>query len=236
MPIADFSKADRKRLASLGVIPEQVERLRFVLPIIQGLALASPPKRNETRDILSDIEKLADALVKKLGATAKHLTPEHGLVHALLQQKYWASPERMNDSGPTVEQHIIVRLNALSDAAKQSREELPKNQSRRIAGNPYPIEQIDTSLRQGWQEKHPAVIWVAKSELQKRIGQRAPSQYPELFSVGRNNNFHEIVRVCYAAAGGTHDPDRAIRAYQAATKKRFLELNALVAGKRVVKS
>lgn len=213
MSLRNFTVAQRKRLELLGVIPEQVEHLRLACTVMP-LWLQSPPARNEVRDILENVASLSSQLETRLQEIVKQRDRAHGYAHGLIEVRYWAA--RPGDGEPTASHHFLPRLKALTDAANQAAESLPKEQARRRAST-SPIGRIQDALLQGWRDAHGTRVTTDNRP------QKTPPKYPVKLrpSSSPTSAFLELCCICYEVSGVDEaNPERAIKAYLRQTTQR----------------
>ncbi|MBW8075776.1 MULTISPECIES: hypothetical protein [Metallibacterium] len=224
-----FTADQRRRLAKLDVLPEQIERLRNALVEVKRtlprlpkqvegkrVALPAPATRDAVQRVLEDVVKHADALARILAKCATQADAAHAKANSVIERAYWmAFPD---DDGPWSAHHMLPRLKVLADAARHELEAMPKDQARsRVSLSP--IMWIDHALRDGWiRAQGPRKVRVIDGEKVEAL----PEPYPKEFRPHESETFMEIVAVCYEAAGAQRDfvPTAAIRAY-AQGKKRL---------------
>lgn len=234
-----FSDDEQSRLRELGVIDEQVQQLRFAQLAIR-VAIAPHAARNDALQLLEDIRKLSVELDRKLGVLLLPPTAGHSLVHALLEERYWRIADRQADDGPTLSEHLMPRLRALSASASHSIDSLPKQATRHRTGDPTPIRRIDEALLWGWVKAHGPVAgaWASfdneadeiAAMIEHAQAQRPAKPYPAEFrpSVSASSAFREIVEICYSAAGYKAFPKRALEAYVSEKNRQRRELSAAI--------
>src|SRR6185437_14018026 len=195
--LPNFTAGQRKRLVNLGVLPEQIEQLRVLLPTVKRV-LQAPPGRNATMKVLDGLSKHAAAMIE-------------------VEQRYWKA--RPDDIGPSSAHNVIPRLTALADAARDAAAFMPPDQARRRTGSGRPIRWIDEALQSGWA--------VAQGQREVRIVDGMEFKaglppYPDKFHPHESGKFIEIVAVCYEAAGAppNFEPLAAIRAYVRGRKRQ----------------
>jgi len=217
----DFSAADRRRLAELGVVDAQVTELRLALSTVRMFAdPKSYAPRSDIAGVLSDVEGLAEGLVTKLSALVTQPSAAHSAAHVLIEEGYWQE-DRLDDSGPTSSHHLIPRLQALREAARSARSGLPKGQTRLRLADPRPIKRIKEALLSGWSKHHGSRVRSTPNNetFEEAIASAKMNPplppYPKAFSPSKapNSEFREIAGICYGTVGGNVDPLRAIENY-----------------------
>ncbi|MBU8976400.1 hypothetical protein JI752_009645 [Lysobacter sp. MMG2] len=216
-------------LNRLGVSDEQVTELRTTLVFIR--AITSPrAARNDVAVLLKDVERLSSDLVRKLDALAGLPDAAHGTAFAKIEERYWQ--ERPEDDGHNVAAAIGPRLSALVKVAREAQADLPDHPTRNKAGDPRPIRSIQDALLRGWIAARGSRIRVSgyyeTEEAMVAAAQQNPPlpRYPKEFlpSVSEGSSFHEIVGICYLAAGYKGFPKRALQAYNKHYNDRRREL------------
>lgn len=219
---------------TLGLCDEQIWELRFALVEVRR-ALRKPAARNDLSALLDDIADLADKLAHKLWAINAQTDASHGTALGLIEPEYWQG-KRLEDDGPTVAHHLCPRLEALARAARIGREAIPNKPARHKVGDWRPIARIDAALSDGWARVHAPRV--GRSECPETVsdmiayakanppappypGALRPSSSPRCV-------FREIVGICYEAAGGNPDPERALKAYVALVRKKQSEMLAVL--------
>lgn len=232
--LPDFSDAARARLKALGVIDAQVEKLRFACVMIR-LRISRPAPRNEVAELLGDVAKLSEKLLRKLAAIELQATPAYLLAHLLIEQGYW--PARPHDSGASSSESVFPRLAAVRDAAREGKKSLPRVASRYRSADPHPIRAISDALKRGWSSQHGSAGFRVTSERGGEVRTyRADHQskpFPTTLkaSAADGSPFRAIVGICYEAVGGNPDPLAAIKAYLKSERQlRESALAALDAG------
>jgi len=214
--LPNFTADQRKQLAKLGVLPEQIESLRVVLPLVKRV-LQPPPGRNATKKLLDDVSKHADALATLLAKMWSQTDATHAAAMIEVEQRYWKA--RPEDIGPSSAHNVIPRLTALANSARDAVASMPPGQARHRTGSGRPIRWIDDALLSGW--------IVAQGPREVRIidgmeFKAALPPYPDKFHPHESGQFIEIVAVCYEAAGAplNFEPLAAIRAYVRGKKRQ----------------
>jgi len=214
--LPNFTAGQRKRLVNLGVLPEQIEQLRVLLPTVKRV-LQPPPGRNATMKVLDGLSKHADALAALLAKMWNQTDTAHAAAMIEVEQRYWKA--RPDDIGPSSAHNVIPRLTALADAARDAAAFMPPDQARRRTGSGRPIRWIDEALQSGWA--------VAQGQREVRIVDGMEFKaglppYPDKFHPHESGKFIEIVAVCYEAAGAppNFEPLAAIRAYVRGRKRQ----------------
>jgi len=216
----DFTVDQRQQLAKRGVLPEQVEQLRYALVEVKRV-LRPPPGRTATAKILMDVTKHADALAVLLADMWNQTDAAHAAAMVEIEERYWKS--RPDDIGPSSADNVIPRLDALADAAREAIASMPRDQARHRAASGKPIMWIDHALLEGWiRAQGPREVRVIDGMEFKA----ALPPYPDEFHPHESEQFIGIAAVCYEAAGAPRDyePLAAIRAYVRERKSQDDEL------------
>ncbi len=192
----DFNEDQRNGLLRLGVSSEQVKQLRIALPFIRSHVVGKA-KPKDVGDRLLEIERLAAELSRKL----LPVDDEHTQAIAMLDSHLWLD-DGASESG--IGEHIsrvyLPRLQKLAQAAKATRDEVgPARLGRPNSATPKSVQAVDRALRMGWLMAH----------------QSDDAPYPPCLEVSKNENskFYGIACLCFEAAGGNPNPERAIRAF-----------------------
>lgn len=192
----DFSEDQRIGLAELGASREQVRQLRIALPFIRS-CVAGKAKPNDVKGRLQEIEELATGLSRKL------MPVDQGSDQAIamLDAHFWLD-DGESDIGidEQISRVYLPRLQKLARAAKAIREQVGAAQKGRPrSASPESVRAVDRALRTGWLMEH-------------RFDE---VPYPSCLEVSRNESskFYGIACLCFEAAGGNPNPDRAIRAF-----------------------
>lgn len=201
----EFTAAQRKRLKYLGVIREQVERLRAVLVAVQS-ALQREPAQGDVRGVLGDVAKHTRALLAILGPMvsrndiARAAAIEH-MDEAFMDRRREAGQPLRFEEGEVAMRILIPQLQQLhlvaDTAFKKMGGHLQPARSR--TAHWIGVGVIDGALRDGWEFAHS--------------GESIPEKFKPTANEG--STFREVVGICYEAAGAGVDADplRAIRAY-----------------------
>lgn len=219
MALPDFSAGQRKQLARIGVLPEQIEQLRHALIEIKRV-LRPLPGRNAAVKVLTDVTRHADALAVLLANMWNQTDAAHALAMVEVEQRYWKA--RPDDIGPSSAHNVVPRLAALADAARDALRAMPKAQTRHRTGSGKPIRWIDDALLSGWIDAQgPREVRIIDGMEFKA----ALPPYPDKFYAHESEQFIGIVAVCYEAAGAPRDyePLAAIRAYVRSRKRQHDE-------------
>lgn len=226
----NFSTDQRKRLARLGVTPEQVAELIRVLPSVAASG-KNPPKLADVRAPLEKIRDTAAILARDIARVSSHrddralsmaaflLWDAHG---QRLHDDYFAAPlePRPRNLPPDKLAKEIKRLAEIADDALKR---IAGKQTRHRIADPQPVSLIDHALLEGWNKTHSAHL----SDDDLRNGDYPPlPEYP--FGPGERGHrakFRKIVEICYQASGHPNaDPERATKAYAARERVRFADL------------
>ena len=229
----DFTDDQRSRLKERAVCEEQITELRHALGHIRR-SVRKPSGNNAVAAHLAEIERLASELSRKLRVG---IIPEAA---GMIEVGYWA--QRPMDDGHNVAAHLCPRLDTLIAVASAAIGALPKGkQARSNVVDPKPIRFIEEALVTGWVKRHGpvAVSWTdpdggddaviaAMVEAAKANPPGKPMLASHRPSVSEGSAFHEIVGICYAAAGYDHFPKRALEAFIKACNKDRRELRAVI--------
>lgn len=230
--LPEFSDSDRRRLSALGVVDAQVAHLRHACVHV-WLHTRKPAARNDVAELLDDVSELADKLLNKLAAIGSRVSAAHASAHTLIELEYWKV--RPDDSGPTSFHCLAPRIEALRDAARQGKQELPSSPSRHRSASPYPVGKIAEALQTGWREAYGSSAHSVRYEGGREVypKERMGKRYPRALipSAADGSAFRAIVGICYEAMGGNPDPVAAIKNYLKAERASHAEpLAALEVG------
>lgn len=233
----DFTATQRKRLKGLGVIPEQVEQLRGVLPFVQS-TLDRPAAKNGVKAVLDDVAKHAHSLLSVLEPVVSRNDAERSTAldcmdDAFLDNRRLTGQVLRSDEGETAMRVLIPQLKQLRDAARSASRKIGPNPkaARHRRADPMPVKAIDGALRMGWADVHAQ--WTSPHN----PGEPLPRQFEP--SKRESSTFRKIVGVCYEAAGADIDADpvRAIEGYMREVRasgdvRRIIELQWLESGSK----
>lgn len=201
----EFTAAQRKRLKDLGVIPEQIERLRAVLVVVQS-ALQRDPAQADVRDVLGDVAKHTHSLLATLrpmvsrNDVARAVAIEH-MDEAFMDLRREARQPLRFEEGEVAIRILIPQLQQLHLAAHNAFRKMGSylKPARSRTANWIGVSVLDGALRDGWGLAHPHEPIPEKFEPTAKEG----------------STFREVVGICYEAAGAGIDADplRAIRGY-----------------------
>ncbi|NYE27316.1 hypothetical protein HDE78_000241 [Rhodanobacter sp. K2T2] len=232
--LPNFTDAQLSQLKDLGVIPEQVENLRFAVALTRA-ELKDSAARNDVAELLREVGELAEKLALRLRALVSQRDVAHSAAHSYIEVAYWA--KRGNDDGPTSSHHLCPSLDALGESARESLALLPSGATRHRTASHRPIEHIDRALRDGWRRAHGSGVSAYGTPT------NVPPPYPGKLkpSVGTSESrvFRQICGICYEAAGYgiDHDPLRAIKTYMricgVERQARIVELHNAIESSRI---
>lgn len=232
MTLPDFSVDDRRKLSRLGVCPEQIEELRFALIWVR-LVLRPPAGKNATKAHLTEIRDAATALHKKLGVLYR--MPGADYQHAAELLDALRIVDDADDPTASISDLVLPRLTMLLEATAYGLRELAEQgPARHRTGDPRPVARIETALVKGWVTAHGPIAEritartkgtgdlardeaAMEEEVTRQIAQtsrtRPAKPYPKKLQPS-SQEFKEVVRVVYAAAG-YGEPKRAIEKFVA---------------------
>lgn len=201
----DFTAAQRKRLKELGVIPEQVERLRAVLVVVQSV-LERAPAQNDVKAALEEVSKQTHSLLAILRPmvskddVARAAAIEH-MNEAFMACRREAGQPLRFEEGEVAMRILIPQLQQLHLAADTAFKKMGSHlePARSRTAQWIGVGVIDGALLDGWELAHP------HEPIPERVAPTARE----------GSTFREVAGICYEAAGAGADADplRAIRAY-----------------------
>ena len=223
MRIPEFTRAQLVELATIGVTEIQVDELSAAVSFI-NLQLVKPAARNDLDSLLREVVSASE----KLSRTLKSMTPPidecHNEAFQILERGYWG--EQPDAWECFFVDHVGPSIDALAQAAKKGLGSLPQQATRNKTANWYPIKVIEDALLLGWLKMHmtdeerDSVMCLA--QLFVRVDGVEEFQLPDELrpSASPGCAFRRIVGICYAAAGGNPDPERALKAFMKYRRER----------------
>ena len=188
----EFSEAQRKILEDQGVIGEQIEALKVMMPLCRALWTNAAPMA----DVRDELAKLADLLHRSSDLVTKLEKSHQKPIRKGSREAYSRLLIALHDMGVDFDKiHVLYEIR---DAADRALADLSRGGQRRpYSANPQPVQKLHRALLNGW----------AKKQHIKR--------YPHVPSSNPDSAFYTIVCVCYEAFTGIPDidPERAISTF-----------------------
>lgn len=218
-----FTDDQRKQLAAVGVIFEQIAALETVLPVVHAWFTNPAPMQ----DVLDELNGLSKALGDAQKAMTRVLSPQPEIKakreaeSRLEQAHYLLELENYQSVLNTIKNAIHV-LNPIRKTVTLAIDKLPRTQRRSNQATPRAIEFIDSALMRSWAQ---VKISVHQGEFDSNLASPQfdlTPPYPHGVSSAEKSPFREICRVCYEVITGDRnaDPERAIKAFVKEVKTR----------------
>lgn len=204
-----FTATQRRQLAELQVLPEQITALENALPLCQALDLHTATMtdvRDELENVL-EVMATADLAIRRISSATSPAVRES----CARMQEHWmeSDEEQFVDAGGRLGEPILSALADLRSIALGALLCLPKERRTR-AVSWRPVERIHHALQSGWGH----AVAASRSRL----------PFPHFPRTTSDGLFAQVVGICYrvmrqkAGEGpddGTPRPsaDRQIRAY-----------------------
>ncbi len=187
--------------------------------------------RNDVKRLLDEVAERSEALAHTLSELHDGPDAAHGEALRVIEEGYWH--DHPEDDGAMVAHHLLPRLATLATVARAGVKSGAPTRHR--TSDPRPIARIETALIAGWTKRHgPKVVtfWGDPSDenitamIEDAKANPPGKPYPGRFrpSVSESAVFRDIVGICYAAAGYSAFPKRALEAYVKMENKHRREI------------
>lgn len=211
-----FNQAQKKQLAALLVIEEQITALEKVLPVVHAWITNPAPMQ----DVLDELQGFSNALDGAQRAMSRVLSPLPGIkatleIQSRLEQAHYLIELRNYQSILNSIENAVKVLEPIQKTAAAAINALPRTQRRSNQASPRAIEFIDSALIRSWAlVKIPVHHGEFDPTLESPQCGHTPL-YPHVPSSADNSAFREICRVCYQVITGKQDadPERAIKTF-----------------------
>lgn len=206
-PQPEFNAGQRKALADLGLLADQIDELQMVaLPTARAL-LRKPAALNDVRDCLKIV---SESMARATAALTRLLAANNSvpaLQEALLRVQLADFNTEHNTNAETI-RTALKDVSAARAVIDRARQDLSSEQRRHRAASPLPLYWINKALLRGF----------------LRAYEKTPSlpHYRLTPSASPNSKYRRIIRICYEAMGQKNsDPERAIKALIARRKQAW---------------